>query len=120
MASALIVLAIFLLGSNQTSTTYQESGGFAAASPTRMEAGRYTSDARKADIKGSVRVAVVVKADGSPGNARVILGLGHGLDESALFALKHWRFRPRLAYGQPVESELLVAVPFDPSINPGP
>ena len=120
LTPTVLLLTSSLLGLGQKATPIQEPGVFATAFPVREEAGRYTSEARKTEVKGIVEVAVMVGVDGSPRGMRVVHGLGHGLDQSALVAVRHWRFKPRLVEGQPVESELVVSVPFDPSVNLGP
>ena len=43
---------------------------------------KYTMQARQAEIEGVVRVEVTVDESGHVVNARVLSGLGYGLDES--------------------------------------
>ncbi len=96
----------------------QEHGVFATAVPVYKEAGRYTPEALDAKIRGTVEVAVMVGKDGLPTRVRIVQGLGYGLDASALAAVRQWRFKPSLVEAQPTESEIVVGVPFDPSVNP--
>jgi hypothetical protein len=44
---------------------------------------------------------------------RVVKGLGHGLDESALRAAEQIRFRPALRDGSPYDSTALVHIVFE-------
>jgi TonB family protein len=43
---------------------------------------------------------------------RVVKGLGYGLDENALAAIKAWRFAPALSNGLPVSAVADIEVPF--------
>jgi len=114
----LLLLTNMTFGLSQKTAPIREPGFIAAAINVREEAGRYTSTARDAGISGIVTIAVMIETDGSPGRMRIVHGLGYGLDQSALIAVRHWRFKPRLVNGQPVPSELVVSVPFDPTVNP--
>jgi protein TonB len=63
----------------------------------------YTDEARKRSVEGSVVLEVVVRRDGSVGNLRVLRGLGAGLDERALEAVRQWRFSPAKRRGATVD-----------------
>lgn len=54
---------------------------------------QYTKDAMRAKVKGVVQLRATVMTDGCADNIRMVHSLGHGLDESAVFALERWRFR---------------------------
>lgn len=68
----------------------------------------YPAEARAAGVEGRVRVQLVVLADGTVGDAFVVDGLGHGLDEEALRVVRQARFTNHI--GEPWEIRL--AVPF--------
>jgi TonB family protein len=73
----------------------------------------YTTEALRAGVSGIVLVSFQVSPDGSPGKMEVIRGLGHGLDEKAVEAVRQWRFRPGTKDGVPVTvGALKVAVSF--------
>jgi TonB family protein len=73
----------------------------------------YTAEARAAKIEGIVVLQVVVRKDGSIADAKVIRGLGYGLDESALNTLKtQWRFKPGMLNGQPINVRCVVEISF--------
>ncbi|RPH55769.1 MAG: energy transducer TonB, partial [Acidobacteria bacterium] len=57
---------------------------------------RYTADARRAKIEGSVVVEFVVAPDGTVDDVRVVESLDreHGLDDEAVKAAKQWLFVP--------------------------
>jgi periplasmic protein TonB len=73
---------------------------------------QYTEDARRRGIAGDVVLEVVVRRDGSVGNAHVLHGLGYGLDERAVSAVRQWRFTPAQRKGVPVDVLVEVAVEF--------
>jgi periplasmic protein TonB len=54
----------------------------------------YTEEARKAKLQGRLLLQVLVGADGRTGRVRVLQGLGMGLDESAVAAVRSWKFSP--------------------------
>ncbi len=72
----------------------------------------YTEAARREAIEGDVLLEVIVLADGSVGEARVVRGLGFGLDERALRAMRQWRFHPARRRGMPVSVLVEVAMSF--------
>jgi TonB family protein len=72
----------------------------------------YSEEARKAKFQGTVLLSIVVMADGSTSNIRVIRPLGLGLDEKAIEAVRKWKFRPSLKDGQPVAVHANVEVNF--------
>jgi TonB family protein len=73
---------------------------------------QYTEDARRRGIAGDVVLEVVVRRDGSVGDAHVLHGLGFGLDERAISAVRQWRFAPAQRKGVPVDVLVEVAVEF--------
>jgi protein TonB len=73
---------------------------------------QYTEDARRRGITGDVLLEVVVRRDGTVGDARVLQGLGYGLEERAISAVRQWRFAPAQRKGAPVDVIVQVAVEF--------
>jgi protein TonB len=72
----------------------------------------YTEDARRRAITGDVVLEIVVKSDGRVGTVRLVQGLGAGLDERAIDAVRQWRFSPAMRHGTPVDVLVEVAVEF--------
>ena len=72
----------------------------------------YTEEARRRNLVGEVVLEIVVRRDGSVGEIKVLRGLGAGLDERALQAVRQWRFSPAHRHGAPVDVLVEVAVEF--------
>jgi TonB family protein len=72
----------------------------------------YTDEARSKRIEGEVLLEVVLEASGKLRVLRVVRGLGHGLDDSAVRAAEQIRFKPALKDGQPYDSTAVVHIIF--------
>ena len=72
----------------------------------------YTEDARRRGISGDVELEIVVRRDGGVGDVRVLKGLGAGLEQRAIAAVRQWRFAPARRRGEPVDVIVEVAVEF--------
>jgi TonB family protein len=72
----------------------------------------YTPKARSLRIEGEVLLDVVFLANGSLRVVHVASGLGHGLDETAMQAAQHIRFRPATQDGQACDSNATVHIVF--------
>lgn len=73
----------------------------------------YTAEARRLRVEGEVLLEVVFTASGSLQIRRVVKGLGYGLDDAALAAAQHIRFRPARKDGQPYDCAALVHMVFE-------
>jgi protein TonB len=74
---------------------------------------KYTMQARQAEIEGVVRVQVTVDESGHVLSARVVSGLGYGLDESALAAARATVFEPATQCGKPVVGTTILPFRFE-------
>jgi protein TonB len=74
---------------------------------------KYTMQARQAEIEGVVRVEVTVDETGRVIAARVVSGLGYGLDESALTAAKASEFEPASRCGKPIVGTVVLPFRFE-------
>jgi periplasmic protein TonB len=72
----------------------------------------YTEDARLRHLEGEVVMEIVVRRDGSVGDLRIIRGLGGGLNERAMEAVRQWRFSPARRQASPVDVIVEVSVDF--------
>ena len=73
----------------------------------------YTEDARRQGITGEVVLSIVIEADGHVGNVRLVRGLGAGLDERAIAAVREWQFAPAKRLGTPVAVTVEAVVQFN-------
>ncbi len=72
----------------------------------------FSDEARKAKAQGIVLLVLVVGKDGRAHDIHVRQSLGMGLDEKALEAVSHWRFRPATLNGEAVATQIAVQVDF--------
>ena len=72
----------------------------------------FSEEARKAKVAGNVLVYLQVGTDGRPKNVRVLRGIGLGLDEKAVEAVRNYKFKPAMENGHPVTVEMNVEVNF--------
>jgi protein TonB len=72
----------------------------------------YSDEARRARLQGTVVLYVEVDGEGKPEHIRVRQSLGLGLDEKAIEAVQHWKFRPGRIGGKAVTTSALVEVNF--------
>lgn len=79
----------------------------------------YSEEGLRLKIQGDVVVLVEFRADGVARAARIVEGLGHGLDEAAVFAVERIRFKPATINGRLTNFEARAHVEFtlDPT-NP--
>jgi periplasmic protein TonB len=112
------------IGNGEGTGVGEGSGGGTGGGPYRPGSGitppsllsevkpRYSEEARRLDIEGDVVMEIVVQRDGSVGDVRILEGLGHGLDEQAVSAVRRWRFSPAHRNGSPVDVLVEVAMEF--------
>ena len=72
----------------------------------------FSEEARKAKFSGSVEVYLIVDEMGRPVNVRVARGVGMGLDEKAVEAVKQYRFKTAMRNGKPGKVDLFIDVNF--------
>jgi periplasmic protein TonB len=61
---------------------------------------------------GSVIIALVVTSKGLPKDPHVVKGLDQDLDQSAVDAVKEWRFAPAEKSGKPIAVRISVQLQF--------
>jgi len=91
---------------------YRPGSGIEAPKLLHEVKAQYTEDARRRGITGDVLLEVVVRSDGSVGTTRVLQGLGYGLEQRAIDAVRQWRFAPAMRKGAPVDVLVEIAVEF--------
>jgi protein TonB len=112
------------LGEGQGSGIGEGSGGGTGGGPFRPGSGieppsllrevkpDYSEEARRRGIEGDVVMEIVVEANGRVGHVRVLQGLGYGLDERAIAAVRQWTFQPATRRGTAVSVLVEVAMEF--------
>jgi protein TonB len=99
-------------GGNTGGGIKQVGGGVSAPQLVYKPEAEYSEEARKAKAMGNVLVNLVVDEKGNVTRARVVQGLGMGLDEKAIEAVRQYRFRPAMENGKPVKVEVNVEIDF--------
>jgi len=72
---------------------------------------QYPAEAKARHIQGPVVLDIQVRGDGAVGNVAVVSG-DPLLTQSAIDAVKQWRYQPESANGQAIESQARVTVKF--------
>jgi len=87
-------------------------GGVSAPVLIYSAAAEYTEQAKKDKVGGIVRINFWVDEQGRVKHVRVLRGVGNGLDEKAVEAVKQYKFKPAMEGGEPVLVELNTEVNF--------
>jgi TonB family protein len=72
----------------------------------------YPDEARADGVEGDVHLELVVATSGAVESARVVHGIGHGLDEAAVRAARQFRFAPAIKDGRSVRVRMGWSVQF--------
>jgi protein TonB len=72
----------------------------------------YPREVQRERIQGVVRLQVVIEADGSVGDAKVVRSLDPRLDAAAMEAVKQWRYEAATVDGTPVRTIATIMVSF--------
>jgi protein TonB len=92
---------------------YRPGNGVTAPTLISQVRPNYTSDAMQRKIQGTVMLEMIVGADGSPYDVRVVRSLDpHGLDDEAMRAAKQWRFNPGRFGEMPVDVLVVLVIDF--------
>jgi protein TonB len=64
-------------------------------------------------VAGVIVLQITVNTDGRADNVSIVKGLGYGLDEASIDAVRDWRFKPAMNEDDmPVPSSLTIHIPF--------
>jgi protein TonB len=99
-------------GGNYGGGVRKIGGGVSAPSVIYQVDPEFSEEARKAKFMGVVTVNLIVDEKGMPQNVHVLRGVGMGLDQKAVEAVKQYKFHPAMAGGKPVAVELNIEVNF--------
>ncbi|MGH9588827.1 MAG: energy transducer TonB [Terracidiphilus sp.] len=87
-------------------------GGVSAPEVLHSVDPQFTSQARAADLQGTVSIQLIVDSHGNPQDVHVVRHLGMGLDQKAVEAVRQYRFRPAMYRGHAVAVQMIVDVAF--------
>jgi protein TonB len=73
----------------------------------------FSDEARRTKFSGNVQIYLWVDELGRPSHIRVIRGVGMGLDEKAVEAVRQYRFKPATLNGKPVKVDMYINVDFN-------
>jgi TonB family protein len=79
---------------------------------TEVASPDYTAEAKKKKIEGQVTLSIVIDRKGDVVEAKVVKGLGYGLDENAILAVKEYKYKPAMKNDEPVAVRTQVTVDF--------
>jgi periplasmic protein TonB len=89
------------------------SGGYGEPACYYMPKAEFTDEAVKVKVQGSVEMTAIVTADGRVTDPHVSKGLGFGLDEKAMEAVRTWRCTPaRGPDGKPAAVRVIIEQTF--------
>jgi len=91
---------------------YRPGSGITAPAIIQEVKPDYTEEGRRRHLEGDVVLEIIVKRDGTVGNVKLVQGLGAGLDQRAMEAVRQWRFSPAKRYGTPVDVIVEIAMEF--------
>ena len=91
---------------------YRAGSGVEPPRLLREVKAQYTDEARRRGITGNVLLEIVITRDGTVGDVSIRRGLGAGLDQRAIDAVRQWSFAPARRLGAPVDVIVEVAVEF--------
>jgi TonB family protein len=95
-----------------TSGTIAGSGDVSAPQVLYKVDPEYSEEARAAKRGGTVTLSITVDPEGRASDIHVVKGLGMGLDEKAIEAVRKWKFKPGMNKGAAVSASVSVDVTF--------
>jgi TonB family protein len=94
--------AFLVLSALQAQQVYLPGEDVMAPKVIERSAPDYTDEARLARLQGTVRLKLIVDADGTVRDPYVTSPIGLGLDQKAVEAAKDWKFAPGMKDGKTV------------------
>lgn len=96
------------------SDTFRPGNGVALPRVVREAKPRYTADAMRAKVQGSVLLECIVETDGRVNRIHIARSLDptFGLDQEAVKAAEQWRFTPGTKNGMPVPVLVTIELTF--------
>ena len=115
----LVALTVFVgtpQGTQSNEQVYQPGNGVSDPVLVKNVRPVYTPDAKQRRVEGIVVLSVVVRTDGTVGDAEVTKSLDPDLDQQAVNAVRQWEFKPATkvqgADRVPVNTQVTVEMTF--------
>lgn len=96
-------LTLSSVPSNSESKRLRVGGNAEQANLIKKVQPTYPAEAKAARVQGTVELEMVISKEGEPLDLRVIRSPSDDLTQSALEAVRQWRYKPTLLNGNPVE-----------------
>jgi TonB family protein len=80
--------------------------------PLRKVDPKYPPELRTAHVEGEVILYAIIRKDGTVDSIQLVHGVDSHLDANAMEALAQWKFQPAEKYGEPIDLEAVVHIPF--------
>lgn len=84
----------------------------AAPVPMQTTDPKYPPELIKGHVQGEVVLYAIIRRDGSIDSIQIVRGLDPQLDRNAIDAFKQWTFLPATRAKTPVDSQVVIHVPF--------
>lgn len=97
---------------SETDPVYEPGGDVTRPKLLHSVEPAFSTKSNEAFVEGTVTVSAVVNTHGTLTDVHVLKGLGSTQDQSALDALKEWRFEPGSKDGKPVNVRVKIQVEF--------
>ncbi len=109
--TGLLLCALFLsVSASQPEPVYELGKGVEPPRPVHQVSPEHSSKGFR--VSGTVLIGLVVSSHGEPGEVHVIRSLEKDVDQSAVDAVKQWRFEPATKDGKPVAVKISVEIRF--------
>lgn len=94
---------------------YNIGNGVTSPDPIYAPKPKYTADAMRAKVQGTVAMSAVVLPDGTVTSIQIVRSLDQsfGLDEEAKRTAATWRFKPGMRQGEPVAVRVIIELDFN-------
>jgi TonB family protein len=101
-------------GKSHFSDPQIKSFGGSVKAPILLKAAnsQYTEATRKARLEGQCLISLIIDRNGMPQNIRITRSLDPGLDQNAIDAVNHYRFKPAMREGEPIPVQINVEIDF--------
>ena len=94
-------------------TVYTPGGDVKAPKVVHYVEPQFSSSSKEAFVEGVVKLKTTVTPDGLPSDIEVTKGLNAEENQSAVEAVKQWRFQPGTKAGEPVHVRVSIEIAFN-------